>query len=246
MRRFAVALALCVFGQIIWAEPPSEAPANSLEITLKGIARERILQFDRGDRLKWSGYVSDGYLIATPYGAVRTKNQEMDRFEPPLDGYRDVFRFENVKVSRDGDTAVMSYVIDEYEFWDDQKYVIPKLRKTDTYVLRDNRWLLLASQETFVPAEYKQVSVDPAIYKQYAGRYQLMRSLNYDVSFDGNRLLLVEVGKPDTKELLPISEDTFFSKGAPAQYVFVKDAAGHVTHFLIRDNEYDIKVPRIR
>lgn len=221
------------------------APTNDLESTLKRVARERILQFDRGDRRLWSAYVAPGYLIATPAGPVRTRSDVMDGFEPPKEGYRDVFNFEDVHVSRDGDTAVMSYVIDEHEFWDEAKYVIPKLRKTDTFVLRDNRWLLLASQETFVPAEYKQTSIDTALYGQYVGQYQLMRSLRYVVSVDNGRLLLTEVGKASSKVLLPLADDTFFSKGESAQIIFVKDGTGRITHFLLRDNGYDIKVPKL-
>ena len=158
----------------------------------------------------------------------------------------DEFSFEDVHVRRDGDTAVMSYVIDEYEFWDDQKYVVPKLRKTDTYVLRDNHWRLLASQETFMPSPYKEAPVDPGTYRQYVGRYRLMRSLVYEVSVQHDRLLLKEVGKPDQKVLRPLMADAFFAKGESAQIIFVRDDKGRVTHFLIRDNGYDIKVPRVQ
>ncbi|WHZ17945.1 MAG: hypothetical protein OJF55_000094 [Rhodanobacteraceae bacterium] len=240
---FLITLSL---GCAALASQPATTTDGNLESTLKRIARERILQFDRGDRHLWSPYVASGYLIATPSGAIQTRAQVMDGFEPPREGYHDEFSFEDVHVRRDGDTAVMSYVIDEAEFWDDQKYVVPKLRKTDTFVLRNGRWLILASQETFMPAPFKEVSIDPGTYPQYAGRYRLMHSLVYEVSIQHDRLLLKESDKPDWKVLRPLSKDVFFTEGAPAQFIFVRDAGGHVTHFLIRDNGYDIKVPRIR
>lgn len=220
--------------------------SSTLEETLKSVARERILQFDRGDKSLWSSYVADGYFIATPSGPVRSKKQVTDNFAPPPVGYRDVFSFEDVHVTRDGDTAVMSYIINEYEFWDEQKYVIPQLRKTDTFVLRNNRWLLLASQETFVPPKFTKISVDPSQYKQYVGRYQLMRSLSYDVTVDSGKLVLREVGKPQHKVLLPMSDGVFFSEGESGQTIFVKNASGRVTHFLIHDNGYEIKVPKVK
>ncbi len=225
---------------------PSQSASPDLNATLQRLARERILEFDRGDRSRWSTYVADGYVIATPSGAVRTKSDVMASFEPPKPGYHDVFSFENVEVRRDGDTAVMSYVIDEYEFWDNHKYIVPKLRKTDTYILRSGRWLLLASQETFVPAPYKAIASTPRLYQDYVGHYRLMRSLEFTVSLRKGTLWLREDGKSIEKALRPMSPTTFFSDGESAQYIFVRSADGRIDHFLIRDNQYDIKVPRAK
>ena len=229
-------------------KPASAKPSSDivLERELRTLARERILAFDKGDTTLWSPYVDDAYLIATPSGGIRTKQQVMQGFRPPLAGYRDVFDFEDVHVRRDGDVAMMSYVIDEHEYWDDQRYDVPKLRKTDTYILRDGHWRILASQETFIPAELKAVRVNPATYDAYVGQYQLMRSLAYAVTRKGDRLFMREVGQPDERELLPASDTVFFSKGESGQIVFAKGANGNVTHLIIRDNNYDIRVKRIR
>ncbi len=216
-----------------------------LEKELKEVARERILAFDKGDKDLWSSYVADGYIIATTSGGIETKEQQIKGFRPPLAGYSDVFKFENVQVRRDGDTAVMSYVINEYEHWDNQKYVIPLLRKTDTYILRDGRWLIIASQSTFIPAERKAIKINPKIYDAYVGQYQLMHSLVYAVTREGDKLMMQEIGQPDKRELLPETQTTFFSKGDSGQIVFVKDAKGKITHLLIRDN-YDIRVKKIK
>ena len=159
MNRACAAIALCalLYSPLAIGQA-SEAGAN-LTKTLQSVARERILQFDRGDAKLWSPYVADGYLIATPSGRLLTREEQIASFEPPRPGYRDEFTFEDVHVRREGDTAVMSYVINEYEFWDTQKYLIPKLRKTDTYVLRNGRWLLLASQESVALHYYSGLPV---------------------------------------------------------------------------------------
>ncbi len=224
----------------------SSTEETSLARELTRIARERILLFDKGDTALWSPYVADGYVIATPSGALQTKQQVMQGFRPPLAGYRDVFSFEDVHVRRDGDVAVMSYVIDEYEFWDAQRYNIPKLRKTDTYILRDGRWLIVASQEGFIPAVPKAVKLDPAIYDAYVGRYQLMRSLTYAVTRNADTLMMQEIGQPGKRALIPESETTFFSTGESGRIVFVKGPNGRVTHLIIRDNNYDIRVRKLQ
>ncbi len=177
---------------------------------LSRIARERILAFDKGDTALWSRYVADGYVIATPSGVVETKQQVMQGFRPPAAGYRDVFSLEDAHVRLNGDVAVMSYVINEYEFWDEQRYNIPKLRKTDTYILRNGRWLIVASQGGFIPAAPSAVRVDPATYNAYVGRYQLMRSLTYSVTRSGDTLMIQEIGQPGLRTLIP-DGDTFFS-----------------------------------
>lgn len=246
MKRALAFLVMLSFGCVALASQPATTADGNLENTLKRVARERILQFDRGDRRLWSPYVAAGYLIATPTGAIQTRAQVMDGFEPPRKGYHDEFAFEDVHVRRDGDTAVMSYVIDEAEFWDDQRYVVPKLRKTDTFVLRNGRWLILASQETFMPAPYKEASIDPATYPQYVGRYRLMHSLAYDVSVLNDRLVLKESDKPDSKVLRPLSADAFFIEGESAQFIFSRDQQGNITRFVIRDNGYDIRVPKVQ
>lgn len=250
MKRFLlIVFIFCAVSSLSIAQTTIKASTDSdtnLEQELKKVARERILAFDKGDKDLWSPYVAHGYIIATPSGGIITKEQQMQGFRPPLAGYSDVFEFENVQVRRDGDTAVMSYVINEYEHWDDQKYVIPLLRKTDTYILRDGRWLIIASQETFIPAERKAIKINPKIYDAYVGQYQLMRSLIYAVTREGDKLMMQEIGQPNKRELLPETETSFFSKDENGQIVFVKDAKSNVTHLIIRDNNYDLKVKKIK
>ena len=241
---FALALLFIVSGAC-FAQAPGSPGSETLEQELTRIARERILEFDKGDKAVWSSYVADGYIIATPSGPVRTLADVTGGFGPPQAGYRDVFSFEDVHVTRDGDTAIMSYVINEYEFWDDQKYVVPRLRKTDTYVRRNGRWLILGSQETFIAAEPTAIKVNSAVYREYAGRYRLMRSLAYSVSTRNGKLFFGEEGKSDERELLPMGRDIFFSKGQSGKIVFKRDRKGVVTSLLIRDNNYDIRVAKL-
>src|SRR6476620_9094987 len=58
-----------------------------LEQELRKVARDRILAFDTGDPSIWSPVVDDSYIIATPTGPIRTKQQVMQGFRPPLPGY---------------------------------------------------------------------------------------------------------------------------------------------------------------
>lgn len=217
-----------------------------LEQELRRVARERILAFDQGDKSLWSQYVADGYVIATPSGKLVSKKQTLDSFSPAYDGYRDVFSFGDVHVSRDGPTAVMTYRINEYEYWDDVRYDIPQLRKTDTYIWRNNRWLILASQEHFLPAPHKRISVDSGSLDDYVGNFRLMRSLVYSISKVGSGLVMQENGHPEITVLTPQARDSFFVDGESRQIFFVRNSQGSVSALFLRDNEYDIRVPKIK
>jgi hypothetical protein len=236
-----------VLPWVLSAQTPAPSARNDakLEKELTRLARERILTFDKGDPKLWSPYVAAGYFIATPSGTLQSKEQVMRGFRPPLAGYSDDFHFEDVRVARDGDTAVMTYRIIETEDWDGQKVVTQPLRKTDTYILRGGRWLILGSQETFYPSKPASVTVSRETLERYTGIYRLMRSLSYRISVADGKLVLQEIGQADKTELLPESETTFFAPDDTARYIFVPSADERVERMLIRNSGYDLKAEKI-
>lgn len=236
-----------VLPWVLSAQTPASSVKDdaTLEKELTRIARERILAFDKGDPKLWFSYVAAGYFIATPSGSLQSKDQVMRGFRPPLAGYSLDFHFEDVHVARDGDTAVMTYRIIETEDWDGQKVKTQPLRKTDTYVLRGDRWLILGSQETFYPAKPAAVTVSPGILKAFSGVYRLMRSLSYRVVAGDGRLVLQEIGQSDKTDLFPESETTFFAQDDTARYIFIRAADGRVEGLLIRNAGYDLKAEKV-
>jgi hypothetical protein len=236
-----------VFPLVLAAQTPGPSAKNdaTVEKELTRLARERILLFDKGDPKLWSPYVAPEYIIATPSGVLQSKEQVMRGFRPPLAGYSDDFHFEDVHVARDGDTAVMTYRIIETEDWDGQKVVTQPLRKTDTYILRDGRWRILGSQETFYPSKPVSVTVSRETLERCSGIYRLMRSLSYRISAADGKLVLQEVGQADKTELSPESETTFFAPDDTARYIFVPSADGRVERMLIRNSGYDLKAEKI-
>lgn len=221
---------------------------------LSQLALKRIEAFDLGDTSIWSPYVANEYFIATPTGKVLTKADVMNGFGPPTRGYKDVFHFEDVRVVKDSLYAVMTYKIKEHEWWGNQNNDVPDLRKTDTYILRSGRWQLLASQETFYPVIRTPVTINPAIYNAYTGRYQVMPELVYTISREQNKLLIQENANSNKTELLPLSATAFFSlpdtgffnEGGVGEVVFVTDSKGYVNHILFRRYGTEIKAQKIK
>ncbi|HEX2607334.1 MAG TPA: nuclear transport factor 2 family protein [Flavisolibacter sp.] len=174
------------------------------------LAHKRIEAFDTGDTSIWSPYVANEYFIATPTGKIVTKSAVMAGFGPPLKGYRDVFEFEDIYIARDSNLAVMSYKIKEHEWWGKQDNEVPELRKTDTYVFRGNKWLLLASQETFYPVIRKSAKINTTSFKKLIGRYQVMPDLEYSIFVEDEKLWIRENSNPAKTELIPLNDHTFY------------------------------------
>ncbi len=233
----------------------SQQKADSVFIReLMELVHKRIEAFDSGDTSIWSPYVANEYIIATPTGKVITKEEVMKGFGPPLQGYKDVFRFEEVHVIKDSNIAVMSYRIKEHEWWGSQDNDVPDLRKTDTYIFKDGRWLILASHETFYPPERKAITINPKIYETYAGRYQVMPSLVYTISKENNKLMIRENSSTDKTELFPLSKNVFFcspdtgffNEGGVGFVVFNNDRNGRITHILFSRYGAEIKARKIK
>ncbi len=95
--------------------------------------------------------------------------------------------------------------------------------------------------ETYVPGlveprvaapQRTAIPVDPNSFDAYAGRYQPNPSITVTVSREGDKLMF-ETPANGKVELLPETENSFFSNALPLTIRFVKDEAGKVTHLIL-------------
>jgi CubicO group peptidase (beta-lactamase class C family) len=82
------------------------------------------------------------------------------------------------------------------------------------------------------PLEHKEAQVDPKVFDNYVGEYELAPGFTLIVTRDADKLWLQPTGQPRI-QIFPESESSFFLKVADAQVTFVKDAAGKVTHLIL-------------
>jgi CubicO group peptidase (beta-lactamase class C family) len=78
------------------------------------------------------------------------------------------------------------------------------------------------------------ITVDPKTFDAYVGRYQPNPAITVTVSREGDKLMFESAG--GKAELLPESENTFFSNALPMTFSFVKDDTGKVTHLILLNN----------
>jgi len=85
--------------------------------------------------------------------------------------------------------------------------------------------------------------VDPKIYDDYVGKYQLAPTFVLTVTRDGDRIMTQATGQ-EKVEIFPESETKFFLKVVDAQVTFVKED-GKVAHLILHQNGRDMKAQRV-
>jgi CubicO group peptidase (beta-lactamase class C family) len=89
------------------------------------------------------------------------------------------------------------------------------------------------------------VKLDPAIYENYVGAYELNPGRTFTVSREGDRLF-IDVPRGSKSEMFAESKTKFFLKAPAAQLEFVKDEKGKVTGLEIRANEQKLSAKKLR
>lgn len=96
-----------------------------------------------------------------------------------------------------------------------------------------------------LPAERKEVALDPTLYDQYAGEYELAPNFTILITKENNKLMGQATGQPKL-ELFPESETTFFLKVVDARIEFFKDAAGKVTSLVLTQGGQKLLAKKIK
>jgi CubicO group peptidase (beta-lactamase class C family) len=90
-------------------------------------------------------------------------------------------------------------------------------------------------QEYTIPAPKTVVNLDPGVFDQYVGKYELAPNFIMTVSRDGGRFITQATGQKPI-EIFPLSETKFFPKVLEAEITFVKSADGTVTGLMLTQN----------
>lgn len=85
------------------------------------------------------------------------------------------------------------------------------------------------------PPQRTTIKVGPNSFDAYVGRYQPNAAITVTVSIEDGKLMF-DTPAGGKVELLPESENTFFSNGLPVTISFVKDETGKVTHLILLNN----------
>ena len=96
------------------------------------------------------------------------------------------------------------------------------------------------------PKERVISKIDPAVYNDYVGEYDLgVPGPHVIITTEGDKLFSQGPSQPKA-EMLPESPTTFFLKEVDASFTFIRDQKGQVTDVIIRRGGRDYKAKRIR
>ena len=94
------------------------------------------------------------------------------------------------------------------------------------------------------PALRTVVEVDPAIYDDYVGRYELAENLVFTVTRQGDGLYVQITGQPRF-QVFPESEARYFYRVVDAQITFGRGEDGAVDHLVLHQNDMDQRAERL-
>ncbi len=224
-------------------------PTSTDEQALRKLDEQTLEAIIKNDRSFFEGLWTDDVLITDKNGKVTTKADVIKNIQPTPPDVKYMFTREDVKIHIYGDTAVVSgRTVGPIQVG---TQTIPlDERSTDTYVRRGGKWVVVATHTSEIPAARQAAKIDPKVYDSYVGQYQLTPSVVYFMTYEGGKLMgqATFQGKPsgEKKELIPVSETTFVTKGGTGETIFVRDDKGKVIHIIFRDNGQENTLIKIK
>jgi len=103
---------------------------------------------------------------------------------------------------------------------------------------------ILFGEEYQIPQRRQVEKIDPEIYDDYVGRYEINPNFSFIISREGGRLFCQPTGQ-NKLELFPESETKFFLKEVDAQITFVKDETNKVVKLLLCQSGREISASKI-
>lgn len=191
-----------------------------------------------GNQAPWKLYYADDALYFDEKGRSMDKTALVTDVEPLPKGYSGTIKVVNPKSRIVGNTAILSYDQDETEIVYGQKQTA-RYHETDTWLYRDGRWQIAASQVLRYYEDPATGTIDPARLDDYVGTYELAPGITMAVTREGNQLYS-QRGGGTKSALLPEVTDLFFRPGVEGRRLFRRDPYGKVDAMIDRRNNEDL------
>jgi hypothetical protein len=189
-----------------------------------------------GDQTPWKNYLAEDCMYFNERGHNMNKAALLKDLQPLPAGYSGRIKIGKGQIRLSGDTAILSYDMEETETIYGQE-VRAWYHATDTWLRRNGEWQIAAGQVLRYPADPAPGKVDAKKYHEYVGTYELAPGKKLLVSLEGQNLYAERDDRP--KELLlPEAPDIFFRKGMEGRRLFRRGDDGKVDALIDRrDNE---------
>ena len=210
-------------------------------ITQDELVRNTQALFDSvavGDQAPWQKYFADDSMYFDEKGRGMDKAALVKDVTPLPAGYSGSIRLVNPKSNIQGDTAILSYDLNETETIFGQN-LTARYHETDTWMYRNEKWQIAAGQMFRYSEDPAPGKADVKRYSDYAGTYELAPGVTQTISIRDGALYAQRGSSPEA-ELVPESADIFFRKGAEGRRLFRRAANGKVDAMIDRRNNEDV------
>ncbi|HEV2445474.1 MAG TPA: DUF4440 domain-containing protein [Candidatus Sulfopaludibacter sp.] len=233
--------ALMILGVAAGAFVCGCARGRGEQITQEELVRRTQQIFDAaatGDRAPWEKYFAPDSMYFDEKGTSMNKQALVDDQAPLPPGYSGSIKLVRPRSRILGDTAILSYDLDETEtvFGQNMK---ARYHGTDTWVRRNGQWQIVAGQMLRYYEDPAPGRSDLKREADYVGRYELAPGTTLAVSVEGGNLFSQRAGRAKTL-LIPEAGDIFFRRGVEGRFVFRRDDRGRVDAMIDRRNNEDM------
>ena len=216
----------------IWGDP--------VAITQEELVRRAQELFDAvvpGNKEPWEKYFADDCIFADEKGRNLNKAQLVADIRPLPKGYSGTIKIAKPQSVIHGETAILSYDLDETETIFGQK-LTARYHVTDTWLRRNGVWQIVSSQAMRYYEDPAAARIDPKKFADFSGTYELAPGETRRVFSEGESLYVERNGKRE--RLLAEGSEIFFRKGVEGRILFRYADNGKVDALIDRRNNEDV------
>lgn len=190
-----------------------------------------------GNQAPWKKYFADDCIFADEKGRIFDKTKLVADITPMPTGYSGSIKIGQAQSRIIGETAVLSYDLDETETIFGQN-LKARYHVTDTWLRRNGEWQIIASQAHRYYEDPAVGAADPKKLSNFVGTYELGPGQIRTITADGAKLFVERKGKKE--RLFPETSDLFFRKDVEGRILFGADATGRIDALIDRRNNEDV------
>jgi hypothetical protein len=220
--------------------PTTLAYATDRPITRDELVRRTQELYDSivpGNQAPWKKYFADDCIFSDEKGRTMDKPKLVADITRMPAGYSGNIKVANTQSRILGDTAVLSYDLNETEIIFGQN-LKARYHTTDTWLRRKGDWQIIASQAHRYYEDPAVGKAEPKKFADFTGTYELAPSQTRLVTTENGQLFVEHKGKKE--ELLPETSDLFFRKGIEGRILFHYADSGKIDALIDRRNNEDV------
>jgi hypothetical protein len=217
------------------------AAQDTLNVTQEELVRRTQQLFDAvavGNQEPWKQYFAADAMYFDEKGRSMDKPALVTDITPLPKRYSGTIKIVKPQSRILGQTAILSYDLDEAQTIYGQT-ITARYHNTDTWMFRDGRWQIIASQAFRYYQDPASTKVDAARLDDYKGTYELAPGITITVSREGDQLYAKRTERP-RDALIPEAPDLFFRPGVEGRRLFRRGPDGKIDALLDRRNNQDV------